>query len=331
MRETFSQYEIKRVLGRGYQGVVYLIQTPNGKEYAMKVSPVLPTHVASPPNPASPVWREIEFCSIMNKKYPDLFARMRAHMVNYDCDHDQAAELDRNCKDAADRERLLRRFATRICSVFFYDLLDATLGELYAAPNIIPPNVSYDIFIQCVNIVAIMRKEKYSHGDLSINNIMVRSTDKAYLIINKKRVPTHGYQCAAIDFAMVAPIRPGKIECVCDMVSLLYIAAGMTIQHVIPRKHKDVYIPPQYGAKLALIMSGVDSAVRAKCATLMHELKQVLFKLLFFEQYSMALKRDKMRYTEFLPRESIVFIVHHLFDPDAVLNHLLDNMNKNKH
>jgi hypothetical protein len=328
MRETFEQYDIKRVLGRGYQGVVYLVQTPSGNQYAMKVSPVLPVHVALPANPASPVWREIEFCSVMNKKYPDMFAQMRAHLINYDCDHDQAAELDKNCKDADDRERLLRRFATRICSVFFYDLLDATLGELYAAPATIHPNVSYDIFIQCVNIVRAMRREKYSHGDLSINNIMVRETPKKYLVIANKRVPTHGYQCAAIDFAMVAPIRPGKPECVCDMVSLLYIAAGMTIQCAIPRKHKDVYIPPQYAAKLALIISGVDPAVRAKCATLMHELKQVLFKLLFFEQYNAILKHDKMTYTEFLSHDSIVFIVHHLFEPDTVLAYLLNNKNK---
>jgi hypothetical protein len=61
----------------------------------------------------------------------------------------------------------------------------------------------YSILLQICNIITLLYKGGYLHGDLHAENIMVTPTTKKYFIFQKKKIPHYGIQLSAIDYGYV--------------------------------------------------------------------------------------------------------------------------------
>lgn len=167
MIRNLNSFQKKKVLGKGLNGTVYLVQN-GGQKYALKIEQIKPKHVKK--SMSSPHWREIDFARILGGKYPDQF--MGIH--GYDIKQNNGWRL--------------------------FSLVDSTLEQIQGKLQVAH---LYSGIIQLVNILMLMFKHGFSHNDFFGENIGIKKTGKKYLEIGGFQVPTFGLLYCAIDYGLV--------------------------------------------------------------------------------------------------------------------------------
>lgn len=189
--------EIIKELGRGMFGTVYEIKKDN-KYYAMKIEHILETDIKK--DLKSPQWREIDFITKMNSKYPDQFIKLYKYEFIEDCDHVQKYSVDLKEFGKYHRDKINKLAKSKYCIRKIYELVDGGVRDII---NILDEKQRYSMLYQLAGIVNILEKNKYIHGDFHIGNIGYIKTDKKTIKVLNHTIPTFGYIFKAIDYGSV--------------------------------------------------------------------------------------------------------------------------------
>lgn len=189
-----EDYKIIRELGSGMYGTVYLVEK-DGKKYALKIGHILEKDLNK--DLSSPLWREIEFMTNFTNNNPDQFMQLIEYDVVNRCEHVQKyASLMRKSKE----KHLIALSKSPYCSRQILNLIDVSMEKINFSENI---NLNYSLVVQVLYAVYLMHKAGYVHLDLHLANIGVKYTDRKYVKIFGKDVPTFGHQVQLLDFGFV--------------------------------------------------------------------------------------------------------------------------------
>jgi hypothetical protein len=115
---------------------------------------------------------EIEFAETISKKYPHQFMTLYNHSDN----------------------------------TAVWSKIDQTFRKFLKTSNS-PMSTILDVYIQIFNIINILQKEGWMHGDFHIGNIGLVKTEEPTIIIQGHHIPTHGYLVQAIDYGTVKHMK----------------------------------------------------------------------------------------------------------------------------
>jgi len=189
-----EDYKIIKELGSGMYGTVYLVEK-DGKKYALKIGHILEKDLNK--DLSSPLWREIEFMTNFTNNNPDQFMQLIEYDVVNRCDHVQKyASLMRKSKE----KHLIALSKSPYCSRQILNLIDVSMEKINFSENL---NLNYSLVVQVLYAVYLMHKAGYVHLDLHLANIGVKYTDRKYVKIFGKDVPTFGHQVQLLDFGFV--------------------------------------------------------------------------------------------------------------------------------
>jgi hypothetical protein len=110
--------EIIKEIGNGMFGTVYKIKKDN-KYYAMKIEHILETDLKK--NLESPQWREIDFATKMNSKYPYQFIKLYDYEFIEDCDHKQKYSVDLKEFAKYHRDKINKLAKSKYCIKKIYE------------------------------------------------------------------------------------------------------------------------------------------------------------------------------------------------------------------
>ena len=189
--------EIIKELGSGMFGTVYKIKKDN-KYYAMKVEHILESDFKK--DLKSPQWREIDFATKMNSKYPDQFIKLYNYEFIEDCDHTQKYSVDLKEFAKYHRDKINKLAKSKYCIKKIYELVDGSVRDII---NTLDEKQKYSMLAQMAGIIQILEKNKYIHGDFHIGNIGYIKTDKKTIKVLNFTIPTFGYIFKAIDYGSV--------------------------------------------------------------------------------------------------------------------------------
>ena len=198
---SLNNINIIKTIGKGMHGTVYLVSDNNNNNYAMKIEPIFEKDIKQ--SLSSPIWREIEFCNTMNSKYPNHFIILYDHKIDNKCNHIQRFDFKMELLPKAQQTYYIKLFASKFCSVKLFSLIDMTLDQLFNSWKTFNKKVFYNLCIQYVYVIYLMKKEGYLHRDFHTKNTGVIKTTKKYITIFDKNIKTYGYLVQAIDFGLV--------------------------------------------------------------------------------------------------------------------------------
>ena len=189
--------EIIKEIGNGMFGTVYKIKKDN-KYYAMKIEHILETDLKK--NLESPQWREIDFATKMNSKYPYQFIKLYDYEFIEDCDHIQKYSVDIKEFPKYHKDKINKLAKSKMCIRKIYELVDGSVRDII---DLLDEKQKYSMLAQLAGIVNILEKNKYIHGDFHIGNIGYIKTDKKTIKVLNHTIPTFGYIFKAIDYGSV--------------------------------------------------------------------------------------------------------------------------------
>ena len=329
-KSYMENYKIIKEMGSGMHGTVYLVKN-KGKKYAMKVEQVFEKDLEK--NLKSVIWREIDFAKNMSKKYPQQFMKIYDY-ENKKCNYvHHLSEEKWKSMNPEIKKYYKDLFASPYCSIKITNIVDNMLHNIIYKIN--NKKVILDLFIQVVNLAYIINKEGYYHRDLHPKNIGVVKTKNKYIKILDKKVLTHGYILSAIDYGMVLHkkyiLEKWEINALKydnDLHTNFYkIIFKIMLKNLInkyPDINKKVPISDKDAKTLKPILENIKIDNSKWIKNNYDYFQELLYKILFFDKFQEQLGiNDKVELYEFIPLESVIFIVKHFYDLEKILNHLI--------
>ena len=194
--------KIIKKLGVGTFGTTYLVLY-NGKRYALKVQHILPKDVKK--SFKSSVWREIdlyESISRMPKANQLFFTRLHSYEICDDCDHRQIRPTKINTKDKFGKS-VKELDKSKLCIKYLLDYKGNNTLYNFLVKKRLTKKLVYSICLQICNIILILYKKGYSHGDIHPKNIMISKTKRRNFIFQNKKIAYEGIQLSSIDYGEV--------------------------------------------------------------------------------------------------------------------------------
>jgi hypothetical protein len=184
--------------------------------------------------------------------------------------------------------------------VALWSKVDTTLQE---KAKHLSPSILYDIYIQIFNILTILQTEGWTHNDFYASNIGIRATPHSTITIRNHTIPTHGYLVQAIDYGLVRKeFQPGR-----DIYKLFSIVKENGVDTDLYRikkvkLHKKYYLPlPKF---------------------IQMDLSVLLLHLMAAKEFKKIYPALHISYP--LPTSAMLYILHHIKDPVACLNYLIE-------
>jgi hypothetical protein len=327
--------KIIKTIGKGMHGSVYLVEdTKTNKQYAMKVEPVFKKHIKK--STKSPIWREIEFAKTISSKYPNQFMKIYRY-ENKKCKYIHKINEKRwKTMGKMRKDYYKKLLASPYCSIKLTSIVDDILHNiLYSLTD---KKIILDLFIQVINIAYLTNKEGYYHRDLKPKNIGIVYTKDKYIKILNKDIPTHGYILQAIDYGSVfhnkyeldnwekdaMKYENDLFKSVYEIIfkvmlkNLIDKYPNVNINKKVPISMKDRKVLQPY-----LINIKVDNSkwVQRNYNTF----EELLYKILFFDKFQDHMNiKDKVELFDFIPIDSVIYYVIHLYDIKKVLQHFIN-------
>lgn len=199
--DIIDKVKVTKTLGAGMLGTTYLA-THRGKSYALKVQHILPEDRIK--DFKHELWRELdlyEYIDRLPRADQIFFTRLHAFKIYDKCTHEQKRPFAINDADWKKRAQALDE--SEWCVKYLLDYKGTTTLVDYLGHDTPTPAQSYSLMLQICNMVYILARGGYSHGDLHSGNIMINETKKKYFTFRGARVPYHGLQLTAIDYGEV--------------------------------------------------------------------------------------------------------------------------------
>jgi serine/threonine protein kinase len=204
---TLDTVTIKKEIGKGMLGTVYLALDNKNNKYAIKKEQILKKEInKSYKSYKSLIWREIEFAETMNKLYPKQFMTLYDYKIDTDCKHTQNFDgFDFELKDLPKAQQTFYKmlWKSKICSIKLYSYVNTTLHGVLNSWKKFDNKIFYDLFIQIIYVVYLMNKHGYFHNDFHPKNIGIVHTKDKYIDILGHKILTHGMNVQAIDYGLV--------------------------------------------------------------------------------------------------------------------------------
>ena len=186
---NIDKYKIIKKIKSGGQGTVFLVKYKN-KKYALKIEKIFEKDIKK--NFDSNYWREIEFATNMNKKYPNIFIKLY--------DTDIIKNYNYNLDNPYNIDYINKLNKSLYCSRKIYEYINYTLDKII---NKLKLCELYSILIQLSYAIYIMNKNGYVHCDLHIYNIGIKITNKKFIYLFNKKIPTYGRIVKIIDYSSI--------------------------------------------------------------------------------------------------------------------------------
>ena len=340
-QKYMKNYKIIKELGTGTHGTVFLVKNKKTKQkYAMKVEQVFKKDLEE--SLKSPIWREIDFAENLSSKYPQQFMKIYEYK-NKKCNYVHHMTEDKwnyvqyymstgkwnGIKRKNQEEYYKKLYASPYCSVKITSIVDDVLH--YIIYKIDDEKIVLDLFIQVVNIAYLINKEGYYHRDLYPKNIGVIFTKDKYVTILNKQVLTHGYVLSAIDYGVV--LHKKYILSEQEQYSLKYnndlrpsfdrIILRMMLKNLVSK-----YYPKKYINKIVSISDKDAETLEPILENMKNDnynyFQEILYKIIFFDKFQEQIGvSEKVKLFEFMPVESVKFIVRNFYDLKKILEHLI--------
>jgi shikimate kinase len=323
-QKYMKNYKIIKELGYGIRGSVYLVKNKKTKQkYAMKIEQVFEKDLEE--SLKSPIWREIDFADNMSSKYPQQFMKIYEYK-NKKCNyvHNLSEKKWNALKDNKKQYKYYKElYASPYCSIKIVSIVDDTLH--YIIYKIDDKKIVLDLFIQVVNIAYLINKEGYYHRDLYPTNIGVIFTKEKYIDILDKKILTHGYILSAIDYGMVLhkkyildETEKDKLEHNNDLYpSLNRIIMRIMLRNLVNKYYSNIH-------KKVLITEEDTKKLDLENTKHFEYFQEILYKIVFFNKFQEQLEvSEKVKLFEFIPIESVKFIIRNFYDLKKILEHLI--------
>lgn len=155
-------YQVGKRLGAGQTGATFSA-TRRRKRYALKIAPR-----------ADGDGRELAFLRKVASKHPDMFTRMYDADQSHECDQVEAP-----------------------CSRTVFERVDGVLDDILVSMT---PNQVMSMLAQMCDVLSVLHRSGYIHGDVHADNIAFTRVPAATRI---RGVPSHGYHFRLVDYGMV--------------------------------------------------------------------------------------------------------------------------------
>jgi len=319
-----EDYKIIKELGSGMFGTVYLVEK-DGIEYALKIEHILEKDLKK--DLSSPLWREIEFLNNFTKKYPDQFIQLVEHDIVNKCQHVQkySAPVDINKE-----KHLLALSRSPYCSRKIFTLIDDTIDKIDFVGNIY---IVYSIICQVLYAVYLMHKNGYVHMDLHLGNIGVKMTDKKFVKIFGRDVPTFGYQIQLLDFGFVLN---KKYILTKDEKRLLKLGMDLEILSAFNTLSVEMGKVYEMAPKNYTYEMGLKSFLRTPEYDLMgrfveeENFRFYLYQIIYPKKFQVSMLGDSFR--ELLPywilvrMEDIIFVLRSVKFPKTIIKYFISKL-----
>lgn len=198
-----NEYTIIKELGKGYNGISYLVKKDN-KKYVIKRQKLLLKEVK--PNFKYSFWREIDFNKFVNKlpKFQQsFFMKMYDYKINK-CNYQHKPKYI----DPSIKKDLLKRNKSKYCLDMILEYKGNTIFGLIEKG--ISLKERYCMIIQILYALNILRKNKYMHQDIHQGNITYQKENNPIKIYGK--ILPCKYQYSLIDYGLVRHKKYNKTQ-----------------------------------------------------------------------------------------------------------------------
>ena len=338
---------LKKELGEGAFGKIYLAIDKKKNKYAYKIEKIVKEHIKK--TLKSNYWREIEFNENIAKKYPDQFMTLYDYKIQYPCDYQNNSALANvRFKQHLINDKINKK-KSMYCAIKLWSLVDGIIKKLLLS-NKISNCVYYDLLIQIINIIYILDKNNYKHSDLHPSNIAYINTDKEYIKILNKQIPTHGYIIKIIDYGSIRnktydlnKFEKHMFEKYTDLMTIFaiyFINYSLTdFQHyykndnewqskvtmdLISKKDKEI---------LKLLLPSILPDGNKMSKEIENYMILKMYILIYYEKWQIQVLGDKFKkiipLNLIVPLNVILYFVKNIYNVPAVLEYFLENRDIN--
>lgn len=190
-----------------------------------------------------------------------------------------------------------------------------------------------NVFIQVIHAVTLMEAQGYRHTDLHFNNVGLLATREKTVAIRGRDVPTHGHRVCIIDYGCVlhAKYPMTKRESYLIDISDLLVSMSFAIDNTaFWEKHPWVTNDDAFKKAYKVDERLFDRLSSKPSSPHREQVAMLLYEMYRFEDYQRLMLGD--RFTKavpphlHLPEEDILFVLSHLDDSGAVLDHFLQKL-----
>lgn len=188
-----DDYDIIKELGTGSWGTVYLVEKDNVK-YALKIQKITSKTV----NYNDEAWRELDTYGYINQlpRHKQMFfTRLYDYTIVDNCDYKNTFKSKSDHMDQIN--------ASTTCLKILMEYKNSETLLQYMTRRDLTKSQMTSILLQIANIILILGKGEYAHGDISPNNLIVCETNEEYFTMGNKNVPFHGLHVTIIDYGFV--------------------------------------------------------------------------------------------------------------------------------
>lgn len=192
MENKIINYKIKKMIGYGGQGMVFLIEHDK-KKYALKITP------GQKHENKKNLDIQLKFNKNIIEKYNDFFLKIYSYSLYDTCKKDVLKYIEQVDSDFRKRQLKKRYYNNASCLYIIYELVDGDIKDIIKS---LEPKQIYSAIIQLAYCVHILEKNNYEHGDIANpGNIGYIKTDEKEIDILGYKVKTFGYRFKFIDYS----------------------------------------------------------------------------------------------------------------------------------
>ncbi len=329
--KIFNKYIIIKKIGSGFNGVIYLVKDENNKEYAYKIHKLLDYELHK--DFGSSVIRQFDFMKNVIIKYPNHFINIIDFYITTDCKKDS----NYNIKIPKGG---IQKILSNYCVHYFYSLIDTTFPDLIKRWSSFNYKVFYDLFLQSLYMIYIIKSHGYNHNDLHNSNIGLKITKDDDINILNYKIPTHGYYVQMIDYDGITNDKYksyinnfneryryktdfGKIIASFIPFIMYYPLYKKYNIDEITQKSK-YYEPPKIRNFLLKNFKNIPYDNRKGGDYIFNFVKSAIYKIVFwrdYQKYILKIKPIKLIYP--IDLNDIFFIINNMYEPKIILKHFL--------
>ena len=191
------EYNIKKIIGKGFFSVVYLIHdTRKNDKFILKRQKILKKNIN---NKKDQIWNEISFSKFINKLSKNkriFFMKMYDYKINDNCKKTIFTGELLNQKEFQDLNN------SNYCVDIIYEKKNKTFYNLLKKNTLSLKN-KYSFLAQIFYALSIMKKNGYNHNDLHPGNIMYNISKNGEVKIKNKKIKSK-YIYSLIDYGLVS-------------------------------------------------------------------------------------------------------------------------------